>query len=79
MRALADRQSDEAVKQRIIKHLVAAYPDLPASVVEDAVAAASERLRTARVRVFVPIFIERFAREMLDRSDVDRHHGRARR
>jgi hypothetical protein len=65
--------------QRIIQRLVAAYPDLPASRVEDAVAAAGERLRAARVRVFVPIFIERFAREMLDASDVDRRHGRARR
>jgi hypothetical protein len=80
MQALASRQAHETEKaRRIIQRLTAAHPDCPASCVEAAVATARERLVAARVRMFVPIFIERFARETLDQPIGDRCLGRARR
>lgn len=68
MPTLADRHvSDTTATRLLTKRLVAAYADrYPASHVEGVVAAARERLATAPVRVFVQIFVERLAREMLD-------------
>jgi hypothetical protein len=70
MSTLVDRHVDDAVATRhIVERLVAAYTGCrSAGEVERAVLAAREKLSGARVRVFVPIFIERLARETLDRS-----------
>lgn len=66
------RVDDAVATKHIVGRLVAAYASChSAGEVESAVLAAREKLSGARVRVFVPIFIERLARETLDRSIRD--------
>ena len=64
-----DREFRESEAIRALtRRLVVDYADQhSAAYVESAVAQAWGRLATARVRSFIMIFVERFAREVLDR------------
>jgi len=81
MPTMADRQViDSETTRRITRHLVDAYADrYPASYIEDVVKAAHESLSHARVRIFVPIFIERLARKTLEQSTRDGGEGHRKR
>jgi hypothetical protein len=81
MPTLADRQViDSETTRRITRHLVDGYAHrYPVPYIEDVVIAAHESLSHARVRVFVPIFIERLARETLEQSTRDGGEGQRKR
>jgi len=53
----------------VLSRLVDTYKDrYPASAIRSAVWTAHRRLDSARVRTFVPVLTERYAREIIERS-----------
>ncbi|MGW0949153.1 three-helix bundle dimerization domain-containing protein [Streptomyces sp. NPDC002623] len=69
----ANSENDNAVTEskainQVLERLKARYKGMEPAAVGAAVRAAEERLRGARIRDFVPIFVERQARATLDAS-----------
>jgi hypothetical protein len=55
--------------EHVVWRLVETYKDqYPESAIESAVLTAHQRLDSARVRTFVPILTERYAREIIEQS-----------
>ena len=71
---LLQRPADETATMRLLtRRLVREYADrYPAVYVERVVTAALERFGSGRVRIYVPVLVERTAREILDSAgDVE--------
>lgn len=62
MTATAELHAIEAVRQR----LHARYPNTEAGVVDRAVTIAHASLRDARIRDFIPVLVEREARDKIE-------------
>ncbi|MFJ7299682.1 three-helix bundle dimerization domain-containing protein [Streptomyces sp. NPDC099088] len=61
-----DRSQDEtAALVHLATRLKAAHPTVEASVVDDTVASAHDAFREAKIRTYVPILVERRARNLL--------------
>ena len=59
-----DDQERRAIEE-LVDRLRAAYPDVPAETVDTAVQAATAELANHPIRDFVPVLVERGARERL--------------
>jgi hypothetical protein len=67
MHTTTPHPSDIRMTDHLVRRLVADYADrYPASVVEELVRAVHDRMAGARVPNFLPILVERQARELLD-------------
>ncbi len=61
--------------EHVVWRLVDTYKDrYPQSAVESAVLTAYRRLESARVRTFVPVLTERYAREIIEQSPAEGDH-----
>ncbi|MFD9369978.1 three-helix bundle dimerization domain-containing protein [Streptomyces sp. NPDC060020] len=59
-------ESDDALTIRhVAERLMKAHPELDADLVESSVRTAYEELRYARVRTYLPILMERRAKDLL--------------
>ncbi|MFF3861394.1 three-helix bundle dimerization domain-containing protein [Streptomyces sp. NPDC002209] len=59
-------ESEDALAIRhVAERLLKAHPELDADVVEDSVRTAYEELRYARVRTYLPVLMERRAKDLL--------------
>jgi hypothetical protein len=56
---------DQVSNLELLDRLSTEYADVASTVVQRAVAGAERRMSTARVQTFVPILVERLAREQL--------------
>ena len=63
-----DDQESRAIGE-VVNRLRAAYPDLPAETVGTAVRAAQAELADHPIRDFVPVLVERAARERLRQAE----------
>ena len=63
-----DDQESRAIGE-VVNRLRAAYPDLPAETVGTAVQAAQAELADHPIRDFVPLLVERAARERLRQAE----------
>ncbi|MFI9207855.1 three-helix bundle dimerization domain-containing protein [Streptomyces sp. NPDC053253] len=68
-------ESEDALTvRRVAERLMEAHPQLDAGVVRSSVQTAYEELRYARVRSYLPVLMERRARDLLP-SDEPRQGG----
>lgn len=67
-----DREAENVALLHLATRLKAAHPTVEASVVEDTVAAAHDAFREAKIRTYVPILVERRARNLLGAMDRER-------
>ncbi|MFD6875690.1 MULTISPECIES: three-helix bundle dimerization domain-containing protein [unclassified Streptomyces] len=65
---MADSE-DDLVVRHVVGRLVETHPRLDPQVVETAVQTAYEELRYARVRTYLPMLIERRAKDLLPPGD----------
>ncbi|MEU9165134.1 hypothetical protein AB0D29_33270 [Streptomyces sp. NPDC048424] len=56
---------DALTIRHVAERLMKAHPDVDADLVEDSVRTAYEELRYARVRTYLPILMERRAKDLL--------------
>ncbi|MGW7104088.1 three-helix bundle dimerization domain-containing protein [Streptomyces sp. NPDC054838] len=68
-------ESDDAlVVRHVAERLMKAHPHLDADLVRSSVQTAYEELKYARVRAYLPVLMERRARDLLP-SDGQPEHG----
>ncbi|MEV7169733.1 hypothetical protein AB0O18_08560 [Streptomyces sp. NPDC093224] len=60
----AESEDVQAIRQ-VAERLMEAYPRLDAAVVQSTVLTAYEELRYARVRTYLPVLMERRAKDLL--------------
>ncbi|MCX5015093.1 hypothetical protein OG765_29640 [Streptomyces sp. NBC_00555] len=56
---------DALTIRHVAERLIKAHPEVDAEVVEDSVRTAYEELRYARVRTYLPVLMERRAKDLL--------------
>ncbi|MBT9605462.1 three-helix bundle dimerization domain-containing protein [Microbacterium sp.] len=62
-----DQPNEDLVIAEIVERLKTRFPDSPASAIREAVDQAQQHFARARVKDFVPLFIEREAKARLER------------
>ncbi|WP_435224455.1 three-helix bundle dimerization domain-containing protein [Streptomyces sp. Tue6028] len=60
--------AEEKAIRQVAERLQSRYAEATPAAIEAAVRASEDRLRDSRIRDFVPIFVERRARALLDAS-----------
>ncbi len=68
----AAREAGDIVE--VVRRLSTRFPDLPSATVQTAVDQAHQKFAGARIRDFVPVFVERSARDTLARINTDPPH-----
>ncbi|MCH0566486.1 three-helix bundle dimerization domain-containing protein [Streptomyces sp. MUM 2J] len=60
-----ESEDDALTIRQVAERLVKAHPQLDVGLVEDSVQTAYEELRYARVRTYLPVLMERRAKDLL--------------
>ncbi|MFK0200546.1 three-helix bundle dimerization domain-containing protein [Streptomyces lavendulae] len=66
---MGSESEDDLVIRLVAEPLMQAHPRLAAGLVKAAVATAYEELRYARVRTYLPVLMERRARDLLSSDE----------
>ncbi|MFD9354680.1 three-helix bundle dimerization domain-containing protein [Streptomyces sp. NPDC060031] len=68
-------ESEDALTIRhVAERLMKAHPELDAELVESSVRTAYDELRYARVRTYLPVLMERRAKDLLPSDDEQTDH-----